>query len=257
VPAIDLLAGPDGTLSPWAQVCLFAFMAFPGGEKDESKRLQFITVNAVTFKVESASSQGESEIQLPTSWLKTLVASPPAAKVVSGAGAKARNAWMAGEVILFLINSAMHHPELEVTTTKAIWALPRLLNGEETYRGGRFSVGMRTVWEAWRVFKPVAHFWAVHRIWLQDKTRETGIDTAGFMQHLGGERLPDFLALSEVIRKAAVERKIVSHGETWRPPDSLTLPPARIDFPGLPQPALEELAKFRPEYAKDAGWDDD
>lgn len=250
MPSIDLLAGENGAPSPWARVCLLAFMA---GARDEFKRIQFLTVNEAALEVERAYSQDEPDVRLPTLWLKTLVESPPAAKVVSAAGDKARNAWMAGELILFLINGAMHHPELEVTTTKAVWALPRLLGGEETYQGSKFSAGMRTVWEAWRVYKPVAHFWAVHRIWLQDKTRETGIDTVGFMRLLGGERLPDFLAYSEVIRKAAIERKIVSHSETWWPPDSLKLPPATVDFPGLPQPALEELAKYRPEYAKDAG----
>ena len=250
MPKIDLLVGEDGSLSGFASMYLHALSCYPEA-KDEDKRARFMIALAAQISVKSAIAMGEDTLVLPTSWLDVLLDSPPTDKIFSAAATAAGNSWIAGEVILFMVDAAIHHPELEVTPTKALWALQRILKGEETFGGGTVSVGERTVWAAWSRFKSVAHFHAVRQIWLQDKTRENRGDPKEFvgMQH---ERVLEYLALAEVIRKEATQRNLIRHSETWWPPDSLDLPPAEINFPPLPQPALEVLAQYRPEYAKGA-----
>jgi hypothetical protein len=196
----------------------------------------------------------EQRISIPLEWLKVIVRSPAADQVIKDAGANAVYSWVAGELIMFMISAAIRHPQLDVTMTKAVWALPRLLRGEETYGGGSVSLSQRTVWKAWSRFKPVPHLHAIRQIWLQDKNRRTGPDIASFVG-MHNEKILEYLSMAEAIRKAAVERKILRHEETWWPPETLKLPPARVGVPALPPSALEELARYAPEHSKDAGMD--
>jgi hypothetical protein len=221
----------------------------------EEKREQLLIAITAKVLVMGAQAQSKPQVEIDTRWLDLLLKSPPVDKIVSDAASYAAHSWIAGEVILFMINAAIHHPELNVTLTKAVWALPRLLGGEETWNGGAVSVGQRTVWKAWSRFKSVAHLHAVRQIWLQDRTREIGPDIEGFV-NLHNDKILEYLSISEAIRKAAVERRILRHDDTWRPPEGLELPPARIEIPKLPQSAIEELGRYRPEYSKDSEGED-
>lgn len=247
MPVIELLLEEDGSLSWFAPVSLLAVSMYPDRE---DKREQFLINVAAQMIARGAEAKEEHDVQIPTAWLDSILQSPSSEKIISDSGVYASNSWIAGELIMFMIDAAIHHPELEVTLTKAVWALPRLLGGEETFGGGTVSVAQRTVWKAWGRFKSVAHLHAMRQIWLQDKDRQTGPDIEGFVA-LHNDKILEYLSLSEAIRKAAVERRILRHDDTWRPPESLQLPPARIEIPPLPQSAIEELKKYRPEFSKD------
>lgn len=194
-------------------------------------------------------------IEIEADWLKVLLDAPPLDKIMGDAGAYAGSSWMAGELILFMISAALHHPELDITLTKGVWVLPKVLGGGETWDGGVFSAAPRTVWKAWSRFKSVAHLHAVRQIWLQDRNRQAGPDMEGFSK-LQMDKVLEYLAFSEAIRRQAVERRIIRHEDTWRSPESLVLPSVTLEIPPLPQPALDELAKYRPEYSKDAELED-
>lgn len=253
MPEIELLLGEDDSPSGFAPMAMLAVSAYPN---NEAKRLQFLVTIAAQMTARSAKARNEKEVQIPANWLDMLLTSPPAEKILSDAVAHTALSWIAGELILFLIDAAMHHSELDVTPTKAVWVLSRLFKGAETFAGGTVSVAQRTIWKAWGRFKSVAHIHAVRQIWLQDKDRETGPDIERFTE-LQHDRFLEHLAVSEVIRKAAVERRILPHKDTWWPPSGLKLPPARVDFPPLPQAALDELAKYVPEHSAEAPWDEE
>ena len=252
MPVIDLLLSEDGSLSWFAPMVLTAVTAYP--DKEE-KREQLLIAIAAQAMAMSAQAESKPRVEIAVDWLDIILKSPSVDKIISDAAAYAANSWIAGEVILFMINAAVHHPELNVTLTKAVWALPRLLGGEETWDGGKLSFGQRTTWKAWSRFKSVAHLHAVRQIWLQDRTREAGPDMEGFVT-LHNDKILELLAMSETIRKAAVERRIIRHDDTWRPPDGLELPEVSIEIPRLPQSAIEELSKYSPEFSRDAEAED-
>jgi hypothetical protein len=265
------LLEPDGSLSFFASTNLLAATMYPD---QKEKREELLVTTAVQLIIKATEEQKRlaakkgkrkkkgaedksvvtSSLPIPVDWLSVLLRSPSAEKVLTDASTYAGYSWAAGELILFMISAAIHHPALDVTLTKAVWALSRIFAGEETYGGGSVSVSQRTVWKAWSRFKSVAHFHAIRQIWLQDKNRRTGPDIEGFVD-LHNDRMLEYISLAEAVRKAAVERRILRHDETWWPPERLELPPARVQVPPLPPTALEELAKYAPEHSRDADLD--
>lgn len=237
----------DGSLS---DVALFALVATRTYPTEQAKRDLFFAASMVRVLLRIKTELKDENVEIPRDCLNLILNAPPIDKIVANAHAYAANSWIAGEMILFMINAAIHHPELDVTLTKAVWIIPRLFEGKETWQGRPFSISQRTVWGAWSRFKSVAHFHAVEQIWRQDKNRETGPDDEGFLK-LQTERLLEYLALSEVIRRAAVDRRIISHNDTWWSPESLHLPSINLGLPPLPETALRELAAYRPEFSSE------
>jgi hypothetical protein len=258
MPVLELLES-DGSLSLFAPVNLLAVTMYPD---QEEKREELLVTTAVQLLLKHADSkkqkgkskkrEGQASIPVPAEWLAVLLRSSSAEKVIEDAAAYAGYSWVAGELIMFMISAAIHHHAMDVTMTKAVWAQTRLFRGEETYGGTALSLSQRTVWKAWSRFKSVAHLHAIRQIWLQDKNRQTGPNIEGFVG-MHNDKILEFLSIAEAIRKAAVERKILKHEETWWPPETLNLPPARVEVPPLPATALEELAKYVPEHSRDAG----
>lgn len=267
MPVLELLE-PDGSLSPFAPANLLAVTMYPE-QKHEAKREELLVSVAVQLLLQLKAAEtkpkkggkgkrrrGEEQekavVSVPMDWLSVVLRSPSADKIIEDAAAYAAYSWVAGELIMFMLSAAIHHPAHDVTLTKAVWAFPALFGGAETYGSTSLSVSLRTVWTAWSRFKSVAHLHAIRQIWLE-KQGKAALENLGEFVNLHNDQILDYLANAEAIRRGAVERKILKHGQTWWPPESLKLPPARVEVPPLPQPALEELAKYVPEYSKDVG----
>jgi len=265
MPVLELLE-PDGSLSMFAPTHLLAVTMYPD---QEEKREELLVSTAVQLlvklaeevkkqkKIKGTKDQKERarpSVSVPADWLAVLLRSPSAEKVIGDAAAYASYSWVAGELIMFMISAAIHHPAMDVTMTKAVWAFPSLFAGRATYGGGSVSLSHRTVWKAWSRLKSVAHLHAIRQIWLQDKKSKADLDLEGFVT-LHNDKLLEYLASSEAIRRAAVERKILKHEETWWPPEGLKLPLTKVQVPPLPPTALEELAKYVPEHSRDVGLD--
>lgn len=243
MPPIELLE-PDGSLSLLAPIHLHAVTFYPD---NESKRNELLVSTAVRLKIELEDE--EEHLDVPISWLEVLLTSPPAEKILQDAARYAKNSWIAGEILLFMVNAAVHHPDLDVNLTKAVWVFPRLCRKHKERGGGAVSISEKTIWNAWARFKSVAHFHAFRQNWLQNTANESRPTAEDFVSLHSG-RLLDYLGMTEGIRRAAVERKIVKHEETWFPPEGLTLPSSLLDIPPLPDSALEELDKFSMEHSK-------
>ncbi|HVT19728.1 MAG TPA: hypothetical protein VHQ90_26530 [Thermoanaerobaculia bacterium] len=161
----------------------------------------------------------------------------------------AGSSWVAGEMLLFMLSAALHHPQHESGPTQAVYTMSRTHRGR-TFGGEAAAVKARTLWKAWSRFKSAAHLVAVRQIALQDQQEMTP-DLMEMITRLLIEDLPVFLATSEGLRQLGERHRILDGRETWRVPDNLDLPPAKIEVPPLPASALEVLASYRPEYARD------
>lgn len=239
MPVLDLLE-PDGSLSVLAHIRLLAAICYP---RNEAKRKQLF----LTFAVESISKHLEpgKTIPLSASLAGKLASSPSAEKAWAAAFRWAGNSWIAGEMLLLMLNGYMNHPDKDISATKAAWLIPRLYNGRETFGGDSVLRSKRSVWRAWTEFKSVSHFHAVRGDWLRERDRETE-DSEGFLR-FQIERLPDYLALAEGFRRAAIERRILKHGDTWHVPN---IRPAPFGFPPLPDSTLSILDEYKPEHSR-------
>lgn len=74
--------------------------------------------------------------------------------------------WACGELLVLMLSAAAHHPELDVTPTKALWVVSELYRGAKSQTGATVSASTRYIWKAWGKFKTVAHFYAVRSAWM-------------------------------------------------------------------------------------------
>jgi hypothetical protein len=250
VPVLPITNGA-GKLHPLASSIVNAVTMYP--EPDDRRQLQLIAIVTAQLLSELPDAvPDEVRGEMALGIVELLYHAPEPAEAWRRAVKYAANSWMAGEVLMFMVSAAIHHPEKAVTVTKAISVLAEIFHGTPTWGGGSVQMASRTAWQTWGRFKSVAHFKAVHQVWLEDKTDESGTDAKGWADLVVG-RLPEYLAMAEAVRKAAVERRILDFDATWRPPSDLELPQAKWNIPPLPPEALEALDKYVPEHSKDAG----
>lgn len=244
MPALDIL-DEDGKLSAiFAGPQVLAVSFYPD---DEAKREEMLAVFAAELML--VAPEADRKLELLAPFIPALVRALPPPQIWHQASRHGGNSWMAGEILLFLLSSTIHHPELQVTPTKAIHSLAGLMRGAPTFGGDPVSVGIRRFWQSWSRFKSVAHFHAVRQILWQHAT-----DAAVALQKMAdltAERLVEYLALARALSAEAFKYGILVPSETWTIPDSLELPPAQIGSPPLPEVALAALAAYQPEHSRE------
>lgn len=250
MPVLPITNGA-GKLHPLAASIVNVVTLYP--EPNDPRQLQLMSIVTAQLLIEMPETvPSEKRGEMALGVIKHLHDAPEPAEAWRRAVRFAANSWMAGEVLMFMVSAAIHHPDKAVTLTKAISVLAEIFQGTPTWGGGTVQMASRTAWKTWSQFKAVAHFKAVHQIWLESKTDETGVDARGWADLVVG-RLPEYLAMAEAIRKAAVERRILEFDATWRPPSDLELPQAQLTMAPLPQEALAALDRYVPEHSKDFG----
>lgn len=249
MPPIDLLEA-DGSLGPLAASEVLAVTLYPD---DKEKRFELLVSVASQILVKAGNEAKAEKVEIPVAWLEVLIRAPSREKILTAAADYAANSWIAGELMLFMVTAAIHHPELDITLTKAILTLKQACEGVPTFGGGVTSFGKRTAWTAWGRFKSVAHFHAVRQLWLIDGAIGPGVED--WAKFTTGKRLAEYIALAETIRRAAVERKIVRHQDTWYAPPGMELPASGFHLPPFPESTLEIFARYSPEHSSDSGFE--
>jgi hypothetical protein len=149
--------------------------------------------------------------------------------------------WACGDLLLLMLSAAVHHPELDVTTTKAVWAMSELYRGAKSQAGVTVSASLRYIWGAWGKFKTVAHFHAVRPAWM---------DHFGDYAFIQPEAIREYLAVAESIRNQAVARRFLSHEKSWRVPESLELPDIAYHPAPLEPETIDLFRHYKPEHSR-------
>jgi len=178
--------------------------------------------------------------------LPHVYSAPRPEQVFRDARKHASKSWIAGELLLFLLNVARVHPEETVSISKGLSVLREVLRGKPTWDGGNVEFSIRTGWTAWSRFKPVAHLHAVLQVSMQDETLDLGPDRERW-EVPSLDHLPTFLALAEHLCELGTEAGLLDPDTTWRVPENVSLPTATVEFPPLPETALRALAEYLPE----------
>ncbi|HEX4495295.1 MAG TPA: hypothetical protein VIE43_06470 [Thermoanaerobaculia bacterium] len=149
--------------------------------------------------------------------------------------------WACGELLLLMLSAAAHHPDLEVTTTKALWVMSELYRGAKSRTGTTVSASPRYFWKAWGKFKTVAHFHAVRPVWM---------DHFGDYSILTPEVIREYLAIAESIRHQAVARRFLPYAKTWSVPKSLELPDITYHPDPLEPKEIDLFRRYKPEHSR-------
>lgn len=152
--------------------------------------------------------------------------------------------WAAGELLITLLTAAIHHPEVEITITKAIDAVFRLHHGALTHGGGKAKATPRTLWNAWKRFRPVVHFHAVRRLYMLDYPERDFSDWFT-------SAVEEYLAAAEVVREQAVMRRFLPASGLWTVPKSLKLPKMEVELAPLTPELLDIIRSYKPEHSRD------
>jgi hypothetical protein len=237
VPELPI-TGSDGRLHDFADMVLLAVMTYP---EDEHKQRQLVasTLVAGLLKTEKPDKAVVKAVtSLP--WLvEALWSAPRHEDVVTRFGKDLGLSWPAGELMLTLLGAAIHHPETDITITKAVDAVFRYYHGALTHSGGRARVTTRTIWNAWERFRSVAHFHAARRLY-----ETTGGDS-------WKANLPEYLAASEEVRREAVTRRFLPSEGLWTSPSSLRLPRVDVEFGALKPEMLAIIRSYKPAHSRD------
>lgn len=150
---------------------------------------------------------GDELVQLTAEDIRTLLQSPPAAKLEDDAEEAAKQGYVAGDVLLsmYLMDrfSALLPPtgSKGASLSKAFWvAKCRADNGRRFGNGDEMPAATKTVQKRWTDFRGVAHFWAAHafliKMWPVEEVRSasffpTFMSTASFFFDFGASFLVD------------------------------------------------------------------
>lgn len=246
----------DGNLTELAAAIVQAVITYPGPE--DPRQLQMLASVGAELLISHPDAFEEDSRPLVALELIPHVYAAPEPGILRQRGRTyAQNAWVAGELLLFLLSAAIHHPERNVTVTKALSVLRAVFKGQETWGGKRINLSARGAWEAWSRFKSVSPFYALQQIRLEQLKAE-GVDSKRLEEQIAQlftEDLLSSLAAVEALRRAAVERKILDFDGTWRVADNTRLPPAEIGVPPLPRASLDALDAYVPEHSNEGELD--
>lgn len=172
-------------------------------------------------------------------------------------GGKARHAWIAGEVLRFLLTASEHHPQVDVNIDKVIGMLGRHYQANPS-PGPRPIAGEESVRKYWKAFRSVSHLHlslnSISRAVLGvPKDLEELIKRGSQNGEIMHKDLISVLTLAEKFRRAAEERGFFRRTEAWSVPDDYKLIPedaelGRILRP-LPADIVEALQAHEPRYA--------
>ena len=165
-------------------------------------------------------------------------------QVIEGAARDHAVSWAAGELLLVMLTAAIHHPEVRISLTKAVYGLSRFFEGKPTYGGDQAKAKERTLWKAWERFRSVAHFHAVRQLWTHDNhpNPETFATWTG-------ENFEEYLAVAEEIRREAALRRLTDRVDTWCVPRALQLRRMQLELTALDSELLQILLQYKPEHS--------
>ena len=235
----------DGRLSILAPLILKAIMTYP--KPDDPRQMHLLSTSVAQMLVEHPEvikEQGRGVLALDI--LPHVHSAPKPEQIFRDARAHADKAWIAGELLLFLLNVAIVRPEETVSVSKGLSVLREVLSGRPTRGGGVVEFTIRTGWTAWSRFKSVAPFHAVLQMSMQDETLDLGPDREGW-EVPSLEHLPAFFALAEHLRVLGTESGFLDPETTWRVPEDISLPTVTVEFPPLTATALKALDEYLPE----------
>lgn len=248
MPVLPISDG-EGRLWMLAPAMVKAIITYP--EPDDPKRMRFFATSIAGMLVEHpelVEEQGRGTLAFDI--LPHVYSAPIPEQVFREARRHAGKSWIAGELLLFLLNAARVHPEETVAITKGLSVLREVLRGKPTWDGGSVEFTIRTGWTAWSRFRPVAHLHAVLQMSMQDETLDLGPDRERW-EVPSLDHLPTFLALAEHLRVLGTEAGLLDPATTWRVPEDVSLPTATVEFPPLPETALRALAEYLPEGSRE------
>jgi hypothetical protein len=242
------LSTSAGALTGLDRLMVLAVMRRPWDADIARKVLVAVRAAALT---EACRHHPEYYVTLPVGDLALLQAESPS-EVLSG-GKNCFGGWVAGEILLLILNLAEHAPE-HASVNRAVRVLVDDL-AKRKLRNGREAPCSRALLLAeWSNFRPAAHLWAAYNIYAQ---RWGGLEMSAI--ELLPEKVVDLSLLAtaaELARSAAGivprgrQRPILDPGELWTIPDALPLP--RIDFqiPALTDWAQVTLREYPAELRR-------
>jgi hypothetical protein len=248
MPVLNIV-DKDGGLNLFAPTEVLSVILYPD---DEGKREEFLVSGVVRTLLELSDEEKRNKVlkAAAVGFIPVLWRSPDPDTIIRRAVSYAGSSWVAGEMLLFMLSVAIHHPEHEVSPTKAVYTLSQVLEGGDTFGGESAAVKERTLWKAWGRFKSAAHFVAIRQFVLQEYQEATP-DLFMSLATLSVEALSLYLSGAEYLRRLGEQHQILDPAETWRVPEGLDLPVSEITLPPLPEQHLRVLTTYRPEYARD------
>jgi hypothetical protein len=141
---------------------------------------------------------------------------------------------IAGDLLLTLLELHAHAPKY-ATVRRAHHIVVQNLAEAQLGNGSKAPSSAKTVWNAWREFRPAAHLWGVLR---------SGLDLAHCWPK-SPDRVPGFLALAEAFAERAEVYGIAAPGELWRCPAAVALPPVTVTVPPPTKWALARAREYR------------
>jgi hypothetical protein len=138
---------------------------------------------------------------------------------------------IAGDLLLTLLELHTHAPRY-ATIRRAHHIVMRNL-AQMRLDGSKVPASAKTVWNAWRDFRPAAHLWGVMK---------AGSDLARCWPKT--ERLAPFLAYTEALAERAEAYGIAAPGELWRPA-AVVLPPVTVTIGPPTEWALARAREYR------------
>jgi len=240
MPELPILA-ETGKLHEIAPDIIWTIMVYPN-DPDRQEEL----LAAFIIEKYADDPEGEDVLSGLAASIPWLAAALYRSSTPSGVMALAKRAtgssWAAGEILTAMLAVSIHHPEIAIGPSMAIDVL------YEFHREGPVRIGHRTLWDVWSKFRSVSHLYAVRRLW-DLSCGDQDPEGLGWERWLA-EGFEEYLALAEDIRKMAITRRFLSHEETWRVPETLSLPPAQIQ-PGALRPELLSLFQgYSPKHSK-------
>ncbi len=252
----------DGQLSWLAHPILHSIQLYP--EDSEGQERLFAAYLAKMY-AEQSDAVGEESNSLTRALLSSHLREyhsiipilfradrPPARVLKDGTGRRVRG-YIAGEVLLFLLACAHHHPEYK-SKMAAVEALAESDDPIDEYRGlGKtnrrgedFPASPSLVTKAWPQYRTVSHLHAALTLETEKKERDGSLREPG--EEPSPEEMAELpettlvrLAHAEWLRREGIRHGILAPQKAWRTPPSLVLPSVSISIPPLPEVVLERL----------------
>lgn len=251
VPILEGLTDGQGNLDFFASDFLSAAIAFPEDDQLQEQYLAALALKLVVMHRET--DHYETLLVSAQDLLPAMLEAPPLSKLVRLAGQGIGRGWIAGRLLELLVRAEVHHPELQATVSKGIYALSQVYGDAKAGGGSYLYVSERTLWSNWRRYKRVAHFHALIQMALMGSEatgEQSTLCTPEDFTVPAREDLPAFVARAEWLRGFSEEHRLVRRDELFQAPPDLELPEVAVWVPVLDEDELEALTLYRPPHSK-------
>jgi hypothetical protein len=242
MPVLDISDG-SGKLHALAVSEILGVLSYPRPEK-KAERLQS---HACSFArlIEQLEGEARQELaKIGASLIPVLAASPPARTLDNTFGKRISDGWVAGEIILYQLTSARHHPDLDPTPMMLIRTLPGIV-GSRTYSGSEVATSEDTLRAKWREYRQAASLHGAVLLWFDMHSTETTGPSAEDVLRLYNENMTWLLSTAEALRLEAEMRRFFKPGFLWSVPPDIPLEALQVNLPPFPEETLELLRAYR------------